>query len=105
MSHYIKLLRDNQGISDLELIDKIYNHLKNDLGLKPKKAFSVIYFLQEHVSILPDTIEKCWYCKELFDSSEEGIYWESKGRHYCGCCSDQVPENYDRNVGIKKNKS
>ncbi len=46
--------------------------------------------------VLPDNIEKCDNCKELFDSNSEGIYWETKGKHYCGGCCDLVPYNYDR---------
>ena len=42
--------------------------------LKPQMAFTVIWFLQEHLHILPDTIERCRNCGELFDSDSEGCY-------------------------------
>lgn len=63
--------------------------------LSPKKAFSIIWYLQEHMRVLPSNIEKCWSCGNLYNSNAEGLYWESKGRHYCGSCEYEVPENYD----------
>jgi hypothetical protein len=92
---------------DLEWINEFYEFLQGKIpkeismvnGHKPKmtakKANSIIWYLQEHLRILPDNIEKCSSCDELYDSNSGGIYWESKGKHYCNCCSDQVPENYD----------
>jgi len=65
--------------------------------LSPKKAFSIIWYLQEHMRVLPDRIDQCWRCGGLFDSWREGLYWESKGRNYCGSCDHEVPENYDNN--------
>jgi len=64
--------------------------------LNDKKSFAIIYYLQEYFKIFSDTIEKCDNCKELFDTRNEGLYWESKGKNYCGGCSDNVPVNYDR---------
>jgi len=64
--------------------------------LTEKKAYTVIWYLQEHLRILPSNIERCNNCGELFDSDGEGIYWETKGNHYCGGCDHLVPENYDR---------
>ena len=42
--------------------------------LKPDLAFTVIWFLQEHMHCLPDTIEMCQSCKCLYDSDSEGYY-------------------------------
>lgn len=64
--------------------------------LSVKKAFAIIWYLQEHMRILPDNIEKCDNCNDLFDHNSEGIYWESKGKNFCGGCDHLVPENYDR---------
>jgi hypothetical protein len=94
---------------DLEWINEFYEFLKGDIpeGIKigkhsnpkitPKKAFTIIWYLQEHLRILPDHIEKCSCCNDLYDTHSEGIYWESKGKFYCGTCEDQVPLNYDNN--------
>jgi len=72
---------------------KLTSH--NQPKLTEKKSFAIIWYLQEHMRILPDHIERCDICGELFDTWQEGIHWESKGRHYCGGCDYLVPENYD----------
>jgi formylmethanofuran dehydrogenase subunit E len=111
MDNEIKLLKnnDNRTDSDIEKVREFYRFLtgeempeKISMGrghapkMSEKKAFSIIWYLQEHLSIFPDTIERCSVCGELFDTNSEGIYWETKGKHYCGGCSDIVPYNYDR---------
>jgi len=100
--------QNKQGWTDLEWIDEFYKFLKGEVPegihirrcnkpeLSHKKAKTIIWYLQEHMRILPDNIEKCHNCKEFFDTHSEGIYWETKGKNYCGGCSDLVPENYDR---------
>jgi hypothetical protein len=40
--------------------------------LSPAQAFSVIWYLQEHLRVLPDNIEMCAVCGELFDSHRDG---------------------------------
>ena len=95
-------------ISNIEEIRKFYRFLTGEeipegiklaKGYKPKmsekKAFSIIWYLQERMHILPDTIERCDVCGELYDTECEGLHWESKGKSYCGYCSHVVPENYD----------
>jgi len=93
--------------NDLEWIDEFYCYLQGEkienvgndkpfIKLSQKKAFHIIWFLQEHLRILPDNIERCSICGELYDSNSSGLYWETKGKFYCNSCSDQVPYNYDR---------
>ena len=41
--------------------------------LSHKKAFKIIYFLQEHAKIIPDTFEKCDICHEIFNTWNEGL--------------------------------
>jgi hypothetical protein len=110
MDNEIKLLKNNshREDSDLEKIDEFFRFLTGKVPdqisltrghapkMSKKKAFTIIWYLQEHLSIFPDHIDKCDNCGELFDSDSEGIYWETKGKDYCGGCSDLVPENYDR---------
>jgi hypothetical protein len=36
--------------------------------LSANAAFSVLYVLQERYRLIPDTIEQCESCKELYDS-------------------------------------
>lgn len=40
--------------------------------LSAGEAFSVIYYLQEELEIVPDSYEKCRECGELYDSYVEG---------------------------------
>ena len=40
--------------------------------LSPNMAFNVIWFLQEIMHCLPDNIEQCKSCKDLFDTDSEG---------------------------------
>jgi len=110
MSKEITLIRNNskRDWDDLDWITEFYEFLQGNppdgikfgKGHKPvlsqKKAFSIIWYLQERFSILPDHIERCDICGDLFDDWEEGIYWKTKGKHYCGACDYLVPENYDR---------
>lgn len=108
--HDIKLQRnnDNRNDTDIEWVREFYNFLQGKSpdgisigkGHKPamtdKKAYSIIWYLQEHFPVFPDNIERCSICSELYDTDCEGLYWETKGKHYCGNCSYQVPQNYDR---------
>ncbi len=46
--------------------------LADQPALTPRAAFSVIWFLQEHLRVLPDHIEQCCVCGELFDADCDG---------------------------------
>ena len=110
MENEIKLLKnnDNKDWSDQQWIEEFYKFLQGDIPdgitthkghqpkLSPKKAMTIIWYLQEHFPLLPDHIEKCSNCNDLYDSWSEGIYWESKGKFFCGNCEELVPQNYDR---------
>ena len=111
MDNEIKLLKNNdkRTDSDVEKLTEFYRFLTGEempksismsKGHAPKmtekKAMSIIWYLQEHLSVFPDTIERCNSCGDLYDSNSEGIYWETKWKHFCGGCCDQVPCNYDR---------
>ena len=79
----------NRFIDYRDKIDEFYKFLKGEelpegMTIKQPKlslelAFNVIYFLQEHLRVLPDNIEQCNGCKELFDTE------------YSGC---QLDDNY-----------
>jgi len=110
MNREISLFKNNnkREWEDIEWIEEFYEFLQGEIpeaihlrrGYKPKlsqkKAFSIIYYLQEHFPIIPDHIEQCSNCGSLFDDWSEGVYWETKGKHFCGGCVEHVPENYDR---------
>lgn len=108
----IKLLKNNLGRKwdDLEWLQEFFDFLQGAVHkelhfsrghapkMSAKKAFSIIYYLQEHLPVFPDHIERCWHCGALFDTCSEGLYWQVKGRHYCGSCEYFVPQNYDRGL-------
>lgn len=71
-------------ISDttLELVQEFHSWLQgkscptdiefvHSLNLTPEEAFSVIYYLQEELGILPDNYEMCRECKDIYDSDNE----------------------------------
>lgn len=76
--------------------DKIHLPLVRKPLLTEKQARSVIWYLQEHFSIIPDTIEFCDYCGNVYDSDNEGGFWQAKEKCFCDSCRHEVPENYDR---------
>lgn len=111
MKNEIKTLKNTDRIidSDLGRINEFYRFLtgesipesismgrNNKPKMSEKKAFAIIWFLQEHLSVFPDNIERCNTCGELYDTHSEGIYWETKGKFYCGVCCHLVPQNYDK---------
>lgn len=94
--------------SHTQWLDEFYRFLQGDIPegmslsrhcqpkLTQKKAYAIIWYLQEHMRILPDHIERCDNCGELYDNHSEGLYWESKGKFFCGGCTHLVPVNYDK---------
>lgn len=110
MENKITLIKnnDNKELRDLQWVAEFYEFLQGNVpdqlhfghGHKPKmtqkKAFSIIWYLQEHFPVFPSNIERCDNCGELFDNDSDGLYWQTKAKHYCGSCSYMVPENYDR---------
>lgn len=70
--------------------------------LSANKAFEVIWILQEVLHCLPDNIEQCQSCKDLFDMDSEGCYlddqYKIKGRTlpkkywgpWCDCCTPDI---------------
>lgn len=110
MENEIKLLKNNEkkDWSDIEWVREFYEFLqgnepetiksKQPLKLNKNEAFSVIWYLQEHFSIFPDTFEKCDNCGEIFDDASEGFYSEQGneiGQFFCGNCDHLAPYNED----------
>lgn len=106
MENEIVLLKNNdkKDWSDLEWINEFYDFLqgeipktiliKNPVKLNPEEAYSIIWYLQEHFSLLPDHIEKCDNCNQLFDDHNSGYYSEEGneiGHHFCDGCIDLSP--------------
>lgn len=91
---------DKRGLTDLELVNEFYQFLQGNLPegielgkggkikLNEKKSFNIIWYLQEHFSILPDNIEQCSICFDLYDCERTGHYSETESKHYCGACDN-----------------
>lgn len=107
-----KELTDNY-ISKLNKVKELFNYLtdkeipggilvKSRPKLSLNKAWNLIWFLQEVTHCLPDYIERCDRCGELYDSESEGFWlddqYEIKGKtlpkkywgSYCDGCAPNV---------------
>ena len=90
----------------IDQVNEFYQYLQGEIPegfvgvkspkLSPRRAFNVIYVLQEHLHLLPDHYELCCQCHQLYDSWREGRI--IRGRFYCGCCYDtrRTEINYRR---------
>lgn len=103
---------DKRNLDDLAWIEELYNFLQGkelpdgfSVGkssqpkLSEKKAYTIIWLLQEHLRVLPDHIERCDCCGDLYDSYQCGLYVEKpfkRMHHFCDGCADNVPEKYWR---------
>lgn len=90
---YDRCPREDQFISNardeipIEDVEALYSFLQGEVPpeltldyppkLSQKEAFSVIYYLQEIMGLLPDRYEQCCECGNLYDSHEEGRATES----------------------------
>lgn len=102
--------QEDSYISNLDKVTELYEFLtgiaipKDILAKSPKlsrkKAFTVIWFLQEQTHCLPDYIEQCRECGGLYDSEREGYclddQYDLNGKElpkkYWGCfCNNCVP--------------
>jgi len=59
-------------------------------NLTPEQAFSVIYILQQHLHVLPESFEKCDGCDRLFNSDCEGAILDGEPE----CDGKTLPEKY-----------
>lgn len=83
----------NENIT-VEQVNEFYNFLQGELPkaitmkcppkLSSKKAFGIVWYLQEHLRILPDNFERCCSCGSLFNTNQEGSI--KRNRNYCSGC-------------------
>jgi len=59
-------------LSNGELPDAVF--IKRPPKLGYKKAGNIIWFLQEHMNIIPDRFEICVTCRNVYDADIEGFY-------------------------------
>ena len=88
------------GSSDInvpfEPTEKFFEYLQNELKLSSRKAFKIIYYLQEsfewddedgthHYGLLPDRYEQCQakVCGALYDTWSEGCIAMRCESHMC----------------------
>ncbi len=92
-------------LTDEKIPDGI--HVKSRPRLSPNKAWSLIWFLQEVTHCLPDHIERCDVCGELYDSWGEGYMlddqYELNGKtlpkkYWGSYCSNECAPNVDFKV-------
>ncbi|RZM21769.1 MAG: hypothetical protein EOO88_31575 [Pedobacter sp.] len=102
---------DKRGLSDLEWCNELYNYLQDKplpeeagivntsgINLSEEHAFKVIWFLQEHLRVIPDNIERCNNCGDLYDANNSGYYTEEghEGMHnFCDACEYLAPIETD----------
>lgn len=110
----IKLFKNNTPFkerNDDEWVVEFFNFLQGEIPekisipdedkvkLTPEQAYSVVWYLKEHFSILPDNMFKCDVCQELFNEDNSGYYSEkgdeSGNHHFCGGCDHLVPYDYE----------
>jgi hypothetical protein len=75
--------------------DSILMGKRNHPKMNYEKAYNVIWFLQEHLRVLPSSFEKCSICANLYDRASEGHYNDEKypGKFYCTWCDHLAPED------------
>ncbi len=97
----IKLIKNNdkKNWDDIQWVQEFYEFLQgenpdsikvNNINLTSDNAFTIIWYLQEHFPLIPDRIEKCTECNELYDSFRQGYYSEKEGTHHCECSADEA---------------
>ena len=75
--------KEDNFVTHTDKVIAFYNYLIKEQNLSNKDAFAVVFYLQETMRVLSDSIEQCEYCKGLYDSDCEGTYidkdweWES----------------------------
>ena len=119
MSHdnEIKLLKNNdeRTDTDLEWVQEFYQFLKGNspevinegkpmVKLSPNKAFHIIWYLQEHFPLIPDTIEQCSFCKDLYDSHSSGYHSDLTHKFYCDSCFPPFLDGKEQRILEKRYK-
>lgn len=104
----------NKYISMKDKLNILYRYLKGEElpdgvtcktpKLDSKAAFSVIWFLQEIMHCLPENIERCDICGDLYDTDSEGYrlddQWKLDGetlpkKYWGSFCSDSCAPQVD----------
>lgn len=92
-------MQEQRGEVTLEQVEKFYKFLQGELPdgvhvkprprLSSRRAFDVIWYLQEVMGLIPEHFERCITCGCLYDSNNEGHYDERNG-HHCDSCDSRI---------------
>ena len=111
MDNRIVLQKNNNKIyfSDLEWIEEFHLFLQGvipegikctPLNLTAEQSNTIIWYLQEHLSVFPDNIEMCDNCNCMYDTYSEGCYYEIESKNFCGRCEHLSEAAYCNECGI-----
>lgn len=114
----IKLLKNNdeKEMQDIEWVNEFYDFLKGNIPdniqlgrghnpkLSPNKAFAIIWYLQEHFPLLPDTIEQCSFCKDLYDKNSSGYHSDLTHKFYCDSCFPPFLDGKEQRILERRHK-
>lgn len=104
---------ETPAILSVEKVEELFNFLAygtlpegvslchKPVKMGPKRAFSIIWFLQEVTGALESKFERCERCDSIYDREREGMSLE-KGRpnFICGnCITDRDERRYQREIG------
>ena len=84
------MLEQVQSLMDMltgEPIDEKIMHLAHQPKLTRKEAFSMVYYLQEEMHLIPDRFEMCSKCEVLYDSFNEGGTLQGSNANLCNSCA------------------
>lgn len=88
--------------TDLEFVETLFAFLQGDVpdgiyleatevpSLTAEQAWTTIWYLQNTYRQVPDRIERCEICGELYDAWSEGacLDYGDSPYHFCGNCMD-----------------
>lgn len=90
VEHMVGGERKDNFISVVDKITELYTYLVETQKLGKQDAFAVIHFLQEWTCCLPDHIEQCDGCLDLYDEHQEGYYLDDD----CTLDGQPLPQEY-----------
>lgn len=95
-------------LDDVEQCEEIFNFLQGKIPngyrlkdtqiprLTPDQAWTVVWYIQNLYWELPDKVERCDVCGDLYDSECRGGHREDGPPYnFCDPCYDKVPPESD----------
>jgi hypothetical protein len=94
--YFNDVLAGKHDEDEMERLEMFYQYLQgnvpDEVGCKSpkltsKKAYEIIWFLQEISHFIPDKYERCDTCGDLFNAEAEGNHCEKYYKTHCGSCA------------------